>query len=308
MDAEKVDSVLNWKTPTSKELLRGFLGAVGYLADDIATVRIPMGILTTLTGNEVSFKWDYTAQRAFDDIKRLVHAHRTHHRKPLDYSPMAARIWLVTDGSVAGIAGVVTQGQDWRAGNVAAFFSAKLSPAQANYPVHEIEMLAGVESMLRHRDILLGCHFTWVTDHKGLTYLLTQKSLSGRQVRWLEKISEFDFEVEYVPGVDNVLADALSRIYSNDSPGTVRAASEYVQHDEEGAVLQGLLSSSAISAPVLTGVEAAALAPLSGRLTRAQARAAARSVVVPSAPAPDVAAPSPAGTVPPATERRRVPL
>lgn len=41
MDPDKVDSVLKWKVPTSKELLRGFLGSVGYLADDIAFVRIP---------------------------------------------------------------------------------------------------------------------------------------------------------------------------------------------------------------------------------------------------------------------------
>ena len=167
MDPEKVDSVLHWKVPTNKELLRRFLGSVGYLADDIATVRVSMGILTPLTGSTSSFRWDPVHQRAFNDIKRLVHAHREHRRKPLDYSKDAPRIWLVTDGSLAGASGVVSQGEAWNGGRVAAFFSAKLSPAQMNYPVHEIEMLAGVESMKRHRDILLGCHFTWVTDHKG---------------------------------------------------------------------------------------------------------------------------------------------
>ena len=86
MDPDKVDSVLNWKVPTNKELLRGFLGSVGYLADDIATVRIPMGILSSLTGSETSFKWEFTHQRAFDEIKKLLHAHCEHHRVPLDYS------------------------------------------------------------------------------------------------------------------------------------------------------------------------------------------------------------------------------
>ncbi|KAJ3476258.1 hypothetical protein NLI96_g11283 [Meripilus lineatus] len=63
MDPDKVDSVLNWKVPTSKELLRGFLGSVGYLADDIATVRVPMGVLTPLTGSTSSFHWEFTHQR-----------------------------------------------------------------------------------------------------------------------------------------------------------------------------------------------------------------------------------------------------
>jgi hypothetical protein len=138
---------------------------------------------------------------------------------------------MVTDGCLTGIAGVVSQGTDWKSGSVAAFYSAKLNSAQRNYPVHEIEMLAGIETMLRHKDILQGVHFTWITDHKGLTYLLNQKGVSGRQARWLEKISSFDFTVEYVAGSENVLADALSRLYSNDSPGTERSRSEFTAFD-----------------------------------------------------------------------------
>ena len=46
MDPEKVDRVLNWKVPTNRTLCRGFIGSVGYLADDIHKVRIPMGVLS----------------------------------------------------------------------------------------------------------------------------------------------------------------------------------------------------------------------------------------------------------------------
>ncbi|TFY56794.1 hypothetical protein EVJ58_g7424 [Rhodofomes roseus] len=258
MDPDKVDSILNWKNPTNKELLHGFLGSVGYLADDIATIRIPMGILTSLIGSDSSFKWDFTHQRAFDKIKRLVHAHRKHHRVPLDYSLMADPIWLITDSSHGGIAGVVCQGADWRRARIAVFFSAKLSSAQSNYAVHKIEMLTGVEAMLRHRDILQGCEFTWITDHKGLTHLWNQKNLSGRQARWIEKLSEFNFEIEYVPGVENVLADTLSHLYSNDTPGTVRDPSEFTQHDETAPVAAQLAVVN-ISKPVFTGLEAMAV-------------------------------------------------
>lgn len=289
MDPHKVDSVSNWKVPTSKELLRGFLGSVGYLADDIATVRIPMGILTALTSGDVSFKWEFTHQRAFDEIKHLVQQHRDHHRVPLNYSENAEPIWLVTDGSVGGIAGVVMQGPTWKSGRVAAFYSAKLTSAQSNYPVHEIEMLAGVESMLRHRDILLGCAFTWVTDHKGLTHLLSQRNLSGRQARWIEKISEYDFRVEYVPGVDNVLADALSRIYSNDKAGTVRSASEYAEHDNDNVILTSL-ASLAISSPVYVGLEALAMQP-------SEPRRSARLQALPEKTGPGAGGRKPPGPV-----------
>ena len=221
MDPSKVDSVLNWKVPTNRDLLRGFIGSVGYLADNIPNVRIPMGILSSITGDKVPFRWGYTEQRAFDEVKTLVHKTREHRRRPLDYSKNTAPIWMVTDRCATGVSGVVSQGQDWKTAAIAAFYSAKLKSAQQNYPVHEIEMLAGVETMLRHADILHGARFKWLTDHKGLTHLLNQKNLSGRQARWLEKISTFDFEVVYIAGSENVVADALSRIYMNDSPGTV---------------------------------------------------------------------------------------
>ncbi|CAA7270581.1 unnamed protein product [Cyclocybe aegerita] len=231
MDPDKVDSVIKWKTPTNRDLLRGFLGSVGYLADDIPNVRIPMAVLHALTGDTVSFRWGYTEQHAFEDVKRLVQTAHDHHRVPINYAREAPPIWLVTDGCATGITGLISQGEDWKTAKIAAFYSAKLNSAQQNYPVHEIEMLAGIETMLQHQDILQGAKFKWITDHKGLIHLINQKSLSGRQAHWIEKISGFDFSVMYVPGTDNVVADALSRIYSNDAPGTVRAQSEYTYFD-----------------------------------------------------------------------------
>ena len=252
MDPEKVDDVLAWKSPTNRDLLRGFIGSVGYLADDIPNIRIPLRILSAITGDNVPFRWTHTEHRAFEEAKSLVHTARDHSRRPISYGPEAKPVWMVTDGCLTGIAGVVSQGDTWKNAQVAAFYSVKLNSAQRNYPVHEIEMLAGVETMLRHRDVLQGVHFTWITDHKGLIHLLNQKNISGRQARWLEKISSFVFKVEYAAGNDNLLADALSRIYSNDSPGTVRARSEFTAFDvmdEDPVEIQGEMT-------LLAGMEA----------------------------------------------------
>ena len=187
----------------------------------------------------------------------LVHHVRENHRVPLDYSEGASPVWMITDGCSTGVSGLVSQGDDWKTARIAAFYSAKLNAAQQNYPVHEIEMLAGVETMLRHVDILQGVNFRWSTDYKGLIYLLNQKNLSGRQARWLEKISSFTFEVVYIAGSENVVADALSRIYSNDSMGTERAKSEFTYHD---VVDDDTISSERYTSrellPVLAGVEA----------------------------------------------------
>ena len=49
------------------------------------------------------------------------------------------------------------------------------------------------------------------TDHNILRYFLTQKDLNERKKKWVNKIQEFYFGIEYVKGKNNVVADALSR-------------------------------------------------------------------------------------------------
>ena len=49
------------------------------------------------------------------------------------------------------------------------------------------------------------------TDHNSLRYFLTQKDLNERQQKWVSKIQEFEFDIEYVKGKNNVVANALSR-------------------------------------------------------------------------------------------------
>ncbi|CAF1544942.1 unnamed protein product [Adineta ricciae] len=61
---------------------------------------------------------------------------------------------------------------------------------------------------------LEGMTFLVRTDHKSLEYLSTQKNLSRRMVRWMEYLQHFNFTIEYKPGKNNVVADALSGLYS----------------------------------------------------------------------------------------------
>jgi hypothetical protein len=49
------------------------------------------------------------------------------------------------------------------------------------------------------------------TDHKSLKYIFTQSNLNLRQKRWLELIKDYDLEINYHPGMANVVADALSQ-------------------------------------------------------------------------------------------------
>ena len=49
------------------------------------------------------------------------------------------------------------------------------------------------------------------TDNVATSYFQTQKNLSPKQARWQDFLAEFDYTLEYKPGIANHVADALSR-------------------------------------------------------------------------------------------------
>ena len=57
-------------------------------------------------------------------------------------------------------------------------------------------------------------HFTLHTDHKALFFIHTQKELNAVLTNWLETILNYGLTVVHLPGMDNVLPDALSRLFS----------------------------------------------------------------------------------------------
>ncbi len=136
MNPSKADMILNWKIPTTYELLSGFLSLVGYLMDNINHVWVLMGILHTLTRVTVPWNWTETHQ-AFEQVKKYIHHWREHHWVSLDYSKEASTINMVTDASSIEIASIVNQGEDWKNAKVVAFFLAKLNSVQQNYSVYE---------------------------------------------------------------------------------------------------------------------------------------------------------------------------
>ncbi|GKA34114.1 putative reverse transcriptase domain-containing protein [Tanacetum coccineum] len=72
------------------------------------------------------------------------------------------------------------------------------------------------------RHYLYETKYTVFTDHKSLQHILDQKELNMRQSRWLELLSDYDCEIRYHPGKENVVADALIRKERN-KPLSVQA-------------------------------------------------------------------------------------
>ncbi|GJY49151.1 putative reverse transcriptase domain-containing protein [Tanacetum coccineum] len=71
--------------------------------------------------------------------------------------------------------------------------------------------LGAVLMQREKRHYLYGTKYVVFTDHKSLQHILDQKELNMRQQRWLELLSDYNYEIRYHPRKANVVADALSR-------------------------------------------------------------------------------------------------
>jgi transposase InsO family protein len=153
--------------------------------------------------------WTATHENAFQRMKDKVQSPQV--LTPLDLDS-SEEIFVVTDASLVGTGGWISQGPTLEQSKPAAFHSRVLNSAQSNYPAHEQELLAVVDMLETYYHLLAGRKFTLVTDSQAMLSLFTQRHLSPRQSRWVIFLNQFQMNIVHLPGKKNIIADLLSRI------------------------------------------------------------------------------------------------
>lgn len=226
MDPKKVEAVQQWPTPTKLKDVQAFLGFANFYRRFIKDYSKVAKALTQLTKKDVPFKWDQSAQDAFDDLKqRFTTAPILRH---FDFD---RPIVVETDASDYVSAGVLSQYDDDNVLHPVAFFSKKHSPPECNYEIYDKELLAIVRAFEEWRPYLEGSKhpITVLSDHKNLEYFMSTKLLNRRQARWSEFLSRFDFKITYRPGKAGGKPDALTR-RSGDLPDE---GDDRIQHQSQ---------------------------------------------------------------------------
>ncbi|KAI1000729.1 hypothetical protein K3495_g7468 [Podosphaera aphanis] len=207
MDPEKVKAILEWEPPTSKRQLQRFLGFANFYRRFIRNFSGLTRPLHGLTKKNAVWAWTPSCVSAFENLREAFSK-----APSLAVFDWSKRTVVEVDASNWACGGTFSQ---WVGSELkpVAYFSSKHSAQECNYDIYDKELLSVIKSLEEWRLELEGLQsqFDILTDHQNLQSFQTTKDLNQRQMRWVEFLSRFNFQLIYRPGLVNTRADALSR-------------------------------------------------------------------------------------------------
>ncbi|GBM95660.1 Retrovirus-related Pol polyprotein from transposon 297 [Araneus ventricosus] len=212
---EKVEALVNYPQPQDVSALRRFLAMLNFYRRFIPNAAEIQRILYDLVKDKkkrdkTTIDWSEAAVQAFQTCKNsIAQAALLAHRNS------EAKLLLVVDAS----------------------------NTESRYSTYDRELFAVYSSVKHFRHFLEGRDFIIYTNHKPLTFAFqkTGDKTSPRQQRHLEFISQFGTDIRCISGIQNTVADALSRIDEISIPSEIdyEEIARAQTDDEELLTLQG---------------------------------------------------------------------
>lgn len=200
VDPEKIEAINSWPVPRSIHEVRSFHGLASFyrrFIKNFSTVAAPL--TDCIKGDK--FQWTEAAQKSFDQMKKCLT------EAPVLALPNFDQVFEVScDASHTGIGAVLSQES-----HPIAFFSEKLNNAKIRYSTYDKEFYAIVRALHHWSHYLLNKEFIIYSDHEALKHLNSQQKISRRHATWSEFLQSYPFLIKHKAGVQNIVADALSR-------------------------------------------------------------------------------------------------
>lgn len=201
-------AIRNFERPRNKKGIQAFLGLVNWDRKFIKELAEMTKPLEHLLWKNVKFEWTDERERSFGKIKRAFTE-----APCLFIIRLGLKFGLHVDASKYSLGARLYQYSENEPDKqyTIAYASRSLRGAELNYTVTEIECLELVWALRKWHTTLLGRHVKIHTDHRALKFMTACADDSTRIARWIAFLNEFELETCHLPGVQNQIADTLSR-------------------------------------------------------------------------------------------------
>ena len=205
-DRKRIEAILNFPAPKNQRQLRKFLGITNFHQRFIINYANYVAPLLELLRKGCRWQWSADKQTAFETLREMF-AHSIHLVHPDHQLPYI----INSDASSRAIGAILMQHSKDGNINIVSTASRVLTPAEQRYTTCELELLAIVYALSKFRIYIYGSKVILNTDNRALTFLDRCAITSNRVARWSLEIQSYDLVINHVKGVDNYLADVLSR-------------------------------------------------------------------------------------------------
>lgn len=206
MDPEKIRTIQEFQPPRSQKQARAFLGFINFYRKYIRDLSQLTEKISQLIKKGKVWQWGDDQQQAFEQIKKCFLEDII-----IKYPDFERPFFLATDASGTHVGAELYQIDDEDRHCTIGFTSRTLNAAERNYYTTERELLAIVFGCKKYRNYILGHTTHLLTDHQALTFLNSCRLLNGRLMRWSIQLQEFNLQIKYIMGKDNIGADTLTR-------------------------------------------------------------------------------------------------
>ena len=192
MNSQKVKTVIDWVKSINLKEVQSFINFTNFYCQFIQNFFKIVKSLVTLTRKEVSFAWTENCIKAFQNLKQFMIK-----TSVLRHFNLNCQIILKTDISDLVISEILSQYDNEGVLHSVTFYNKSMISAECNYYIYNKELLIIIHcfkhwhSELKHTDLLIQVF----TDHQAMKTFMKNKKLIHRQIRYLNILSEFNFQM-----------------------------------------------------------------------------------------------------------------
>ncbi len=207
MNSRKIQAVVKWSILNNLTQIQSFIDFCNFYQRFIKNFSKIVRSIIQLIQKKIIFEWNETCQTAFNHMKR-----RMTETFILRHFDQTCKTILKTDSFNYVNNEVLSQYDDEDVLHLIVFYSKNMSSAECNYKIYDKKLLIIIQAFEHwwFKLKLIDISIKMFIDHQALISLMKDKKLSQQQMRWVQKLADFNFKIMYQSDKQNIKINALT--------------------------------------------------------------------------------------------------